>query len=746
MWFTAAGNQHRIAPRAIILLVFMHAFCANPVHAEVEPLEVSELVAFLNETEDGQKKPETKLNSAESTTSTPTKESAKRRRSYGTRNAKIQKTISLEPKKRTNNLPSKKDDGTVVQAQHVLPEPNKKSIVAATVAPQQTSELVRKAERLEVIKYDGVLLADAMRLFSDETGQNVICSAEAGKTEITAYLRNVAPLEALEAIVKANGLFFRTDEKSDIVRISTAKEYEKDLTNFREEQTRVFTLLYPNPVAVAQVISQVFGDRVELNTADTDIDDLVDLSQRFNRFDLVDGRSLGLGTFETNNQNATNLNRPSNALTGQGQLGGLQLGSSITDRTRRRATPRSPTKPSLNDLSAAEIQDLENQIAASGDISESDRARLMRRGEATIYVSTIRRNNQVVVRTGDPQSMVEIERLIAQLDVPTPTVLLEVKVLRVSLADGVNSAFEYFVGNDEVAADFSDANLVPDFPGGTTASRMLANGLGVSGAVPGALTFQVVDSNFQFRMQLLESQNRVTALATPLILTANNEVSRIFVGDTLPFTVGFTPSQVVGGFNSVTGAVAATPITELRDVGQSLLITPNINADRTVTLRVVEENSERVLGGASIPVPEADGAGVTSVQVDTVRRRTVSGTVVAQDGRAVALGGLIEEHVSDANDQVPTLGNIPGLGFLFRRKAANTSRSELVVVIRPYVFNTPSESAATTQAVLGELSMHPNSPDAMGSLNTYMPCPAVRSDAECLERANLFRFHNVTDQ
>ena len=622
-------------------------------------------------------------------------------------------------------------------------EPVGPSLGAASLhelpAPERA---VKRPDRLHLIQYDHVLLADAMRLFSEESGLNVICSSEAGKTEITAFLRDVAPLEALEAIVKANGLFFRPDEKSGIVRISTAAEYEKDLTSFREEQTKVFTLLYPNPVGVAQVIAQVFGNRVELSTADTDVDELVDLSQRFNRFDLVDGRSLGLGTFEAGEQaNTNNFGRSGNFMGGPQQLGGLPVGASVTDRSRSRATRTTPRDRPLDNLSASEIQNLENQLAENGNISEEDRTRLMRRGEATIYVSTIRRNNQVVVRTGDPQSMVEIEQLVQQLDVPTPTVLLEVKVLRVSLADGMDSAFEYFVGNSEVSGDFSDGSLTPNFPGANPASRILANGLGVSGSVPGALTFQVVDSNFQFRMQLLESQNRVTALATPLILTANNEVSRIFVGDTLPFTVGFTPSQVVGGFNSVSGAVAATPITELRDVGQSLLITPNINADRTVTLRVVEENSERVLGGASIPVPDVDGAGVTSVRVDTVRRRTVSGTVVAQDGMAVAMGGLIEEQVSDANDQIPVLGDIPGLGVLFRRESFHTTRSELVVVIRPYVFNTPSESAATTQTVLGDLSMHPNSPDAAGTLN--LPFKTIRSDAECLDRARMFQFHNV---
>lgn len=622
--------------------------------------------------------------------------------------------------------PVDKQDSSLVSPRNggILPKPNVK--------------------RLGLVQFEDVSLSEAMKLFSSETGLNVICSSDAGKELVTVYLRDVEPLAALDAIVKANGLFYRVDEQSEIVRIATAEEYEKDLTSFRDEKTRVFTLLYPNPVAVAQVISQVFGNRVELNMADADRHDLDDLSQRFNRFDLVDGRSLGLGSFE-NSDRPSSINNAAINSARNNQSGGVggSAQDNFTNGLASRNRMRSPEQDKMPDLTAAEIQTIEDRITAEGELRDAERADLMRRGQATIFVSTIRRNNQIVVRTGDSESMAEIERLVLQLDVPTPTVMLEVKVLRVSLADGVNSAFEYFAGGPDEAVEFSDGNLAPPFPGANAASRILTPPLGVSGSVPGALTFQIVDQNFQFRMQLLESQARVTALATPLILTANNEVSRIFVGDTLPFTVGFTPSQVVGGFNSVTGAVAATPITELRDVGQSLLITPNINADRTVTLRVVEENSERILGGASIPVPDVEGQGVTTVNVDTVRRRTVSGTVVAQDGMAVALGGLIEESVSDSRDQIPVLGDIPGLGILFRRQASHRTRSELVVVIRPYVFNTPSETAATSEMMLGELSTHPNSPGAAGTMNTFMPCEVVRSDAECVQRAELFRFHNV---
>ena len=613
---------------------------------------------------------------------------------------------------------------------------------------------------LRQVQFEDVSMADAMKVFAEETGLNIINSAEAGKTRITAFLKRVSAMDALDAIAKSNGLFYRKDEHSGIIRIATSKEYERDLSSFREEETKVFTLLYPNPVAVAQVIQQILGNRVQYNAASSDQTDLDDLSQRFNRFDLVDGRALGLGSLDSSSNNGSSSSRGGgsgsnslqlrganglNGINGGNGLNGFGGGSSTDSfgsgaRRNSQLNANGDNRP-LTDLSSEEIQRLENQMVDQGRINDGDRSELLERKAATIYVSTIRRNNQIIVRTGDLRSMEQIEQLIKQLDVPTPTVLLEVKVLRVHLTDGLNSAFEYFTKRDGVAGAMSDGNLTPSFPGGSTAARSLTSS--VAGQVPGALSFQMVDDNFQFRMQLLQSKNRVTALATPLILTANNEVSRIFVGDTLPFTVGFTPSQVVASVNAVNGAVAATPITELRDVGQSLLITPNINADRTVTLRVVEENSERILSGASIPIPATNGNGVSSVNVDTVRRRTVSGTIVAQDGMAVAMGGLIEEQVNDSRDQIPILGELPGVGFLFRRQSTNRIRTELVVVIRPYVFNTPSESAAASNELLSEFSLHPSRDGSENTMNTFLPCEVVRADPECCQRANLFRLHNV---
>ena len=154
------------------------------------------------------------------------------------------------------------------------------------------------AQRLSLVEYRDTPLSEAIRLFSEQTGLNVVASPDARKIPVSLYLRNVTAETALATLCKSNSLWFRQDAQSGVVTIYTTKEYQSDLASFREEQTEVFTLLYPNPVDVATAIRSIYGNRVVLNTESQWQDVYQDLEERFDRFDIVDGRSQGLGLFQ----------------------------------------------------------------------------------------------------------------------------------------------------------------------------------------------------------------------------------------------------------------------------------------------------------------------------------------------------------------------------------------------------------------------------------------------------------------
>ena len=603
-----------------------------------------------------------------------------------------------------------------------------------------SDKLVIPDKSIEMIDFRDQELGDAMRLFSEQSGINIVPSTEATKVKINLFLRDVKAMDVLENLTKTHDLYYRIDENSGVIRIHTTEEYEENLASFRDEQTRVFTLLYPNPVDAAVAIRDLFGDRVVLNFGVGDQDSVLDLVHRLNRFDLVDSRNLGLGSF----QGQTYGGRSFNSLNG---MGGFSTNPAYRN-SRNRAIDE--TEP-LSNLSSDEIQqliDAINERSTRNELPENlddPISKLLKERQATIYVTVVRRNNQVVVRTGDDATMKQIETLIQSLDVRTPLVLLELKVMRILLDDEFRSVFDYqYSDGSTTAGSFTTGDILP-----TPSDKFSGEAKKIASMIPGGsvlnqgdFTFQVVSNNFRARMQLLEDDNRVTILNSPLLLTANNEVSRIFIGETIPLTIGFSPTQIVGTSATSSNTIAGTPITELRDIGQSLLITPSINADRTVTLRVVQENAQRVVDGGKIPVLSLTNSTQEFV-VDTVTRSTVSGTFVAKDGLAVVMGGLIEDEISDQRQKVPGLGKLPVFGFFFRKQNTSRIRRELVVMIRPYVFNTPSESAAISQDLLQQLSVHPTALSGEQTLSTFSPDEVLQTELDDCGLHKFFQFHNI---
>jgi len=703
--------------------------------------------------------------------------------------------------------------GRAPAQQPVLPPPvangelvNQAPDANAPVLPQPralsgTGRAEEPGPPLELIEFRSLPLEEAMRLLSQQSGLKIVPSAAAAKTVVSMYLRDVGAMTALSALTQTHKLVYRQDEGTGIIRIYTVEENLRDVNCFREEQTRVFTLLYPNAVDAATAISDLYGDRVQLSLGD-EPDNIVieDLQNRFDRFDLVDQRTLGLGISQGGGFGGGGFGGGGfgggglgggfgggGFGGGQGGFGGGQGGfggggrggsgnrggftgqarnstfSRPNDTTRairdQQGVDGAATRVTrLEGFTPEELQAIENAAMGREGADRTALFQLLQRRPASIYVTIVRRNNQVIVRTSDPTTMQQICDLISHIDVPTPVVLLEVKVLSVDLRDDFNSMFDFqFTDGNTIAGGFSptatpnsgfvQGNILPPFADqlGGDARRFATIAPGPLGTIPPSnFLFQVVSDNFRWRMQLLESKGRVTELATPLLMTANNEVSRIFSGSSQPITIGFTPGAVVP--NAVAGAttVSPTPITVYQDIGTTLLITPNINADRTVTLRLLQERSNVRQNGTTIPIPNSNGIGFTAVPVDVVDRRMVSGTFVAKDNLAIAIGGLIEENISDDRDEVPVIGKIPYLGFFFRRQSTFRTRRELIFVIRPFVLSVPGESTEVSKSLLESISLHPNvTRKDLTTLGTYTAPEVIRPNPPETPLQNIFRVHTI---
>ncbi len=610
-----------------------------------------------------------------------------------------------------------------------------------------------KVDVMAFVQFSELPLLDALRMLANQSGNNYSASTEANKTLVNALLRNISANSVVEEICKSHNLWFKRDEVSQIIRIMSLKEFERDLVGFGEEQTEVFTLMYPNVAEIATSIADLFGDRVQLSLgAETIEEDARDLNGRFNRFDILQQRSQQL-----NGQQNNNALGGVNSIYGQGGFGnngngnGIGFGQNFGDgngsgfggngrnsffrqrnnqlQNQSNQTAEQEANPYRN-LTPEQAQRLELALAAPVPNANGEATvQALRQKPSNIFVTASRRNNMVVVRTADSRAMVDIRALIRRMDVPTPLVLLEVQVLSVRLGDDFRSVFDYQYGDGTTGGMFTQGNIERPLSGGAL--------LGGAGLNSGDMTFVVVSNNFRARMQLLEQKNRVVSVASPILLTANNEVSRLFLGEERPIVRNITSRSFIGD-----NTIANTPITEteFRSVGTTLLITPNINSDRTVTLRLLQENSVINAGAATIPVintnANSKANSVQNVPVDVVASRSVSGTFVAKDGMAVAIGGLIEDKKKLDRAQVPFIGRIPLVGTLFSRQEKGESREELVVVVKPHVISTPSEAEQISDNLLKKLSVNETSrlrelgllPKVAGELSSAPKARVVREE------------------
>jgi general secretion pathway protein D len=571
------------------------------------------------------------------------------------------------------------------------PAAGKSVLVPGSYTPLPAPEKMPDAF-LRYLECDKTPISILMRLIADQTGVNISSSdATAGKT-VSIFLRNIAAQDAVEEICRATSLWYRYDTKGNVIRITTMEEYTESLTTFREETTETFTLLYPNVMEVASAIYSLYPDRTLLSLGEKEFeeDDEYDLSRRFRRFRVIE---------ENGNSQFMEMQSPrttsSGSRSGAGAfsfsrgdvLSRLSQWDALGSRRQRMADGRG--------LSASEAK-LIDEALLGGDTNMWDTVKGRRLfGAANIFVSMSRKNNMLIVRTSDVKVMDEIRHLVKRLDVPTPMVLMEVKVLELDITDDFNASFEYsFNGRSKAVSGSKGENLFADIAQGASSA--------MDSFTP-TFAFKTLSSDLITKIELMQKDGKVKTLATPTLLSANNEVSRIFDGKEYPIVTGWT----VGETTSTQGVIENTEPTveiERKDVGNMLLITPSINSDRTVTLRLLQENSSISPEKVSIPVTGGKGE---NKEIEYVVSRSLAGTFVAKDGMAVMAGGLINEVESERYFRTPILGSVPLLGWLFRGTEKVKRRTELVVLIRPCVIMTPYEGGKASQELLKALSAHP---------------------------------------
>jgi len=528
---------------------------------------------------------------------------------------------------------------------------------------------------IQKLEFKQAKVVDAVRIISEMSGANIVTTNEAANQLVTIFLREVTVQEAIDTICKVTGLWYRKDSKTGVIRVMDSAEYQRDIVVFKNDKTRVFTLQNYNVKSAAQVIENLFGERVEL--------ELGDEGDSLDQF----GGSAGSSEGGNNNDNDSNNNRgSSNQSDAEGSGGsggsGAKIAENLSLSTEMLSAIQQRSSGGLDKISTLEL---------SGFL----------RKEAPIMITINQLHNLLIVRTSDAAALGEIARLIKKIDLKPAQVLLEMKILELAVGDSFKKVFDVdFTSSSTSSGPSTSADRNPLQPGGLLGPN-LALGLGNFGLEGGTLLFQAMSDNIRLRLQLLEENNLVNVLATPVLLASNNTRSRLFIGEERILVTGVNTTTTTGSSGVVSNIISAE--TELRDIGNTLLILPRINQDGTVTLSIQQDSSSVIVGGATIPVTGAGGT-VQAFPVDTVNTANLEGAFLAQDGLTVAVGGMIRSTVTDVDQRVPFISDIPLLGHVFERKVKENKKTELVLLITPHVFATEEDASKGAMQRMGEIT------------------------------------------
>ncbi|HQQ57984.1 MAG TPA: hypothetical protein PKV60_02005, partial [Thermomonas sp.] len=258
--------------------------------------------------------------------------------------------------------------------------------------------------------------------------------------------------------------------------------------------------------------------------------------------------------------------------------------------------------------------------------------------------------------------------LIQQMDKAPRQVMIEVTVAEVTLTDDQQFGVSWLAHN----ADLGKFN-------GNISSGKLAAATGGSG-----LSY-LLDIGGETRATLtaLASKNRITVLSTPRLMVKSGEDASIDVGTEVPTISAQATSGIQTGGN--TGIIQSI---QYRKTGILLNIKPVVYSDDRVDIELRQEVSEALPVGSD-----------SSVNSPAIFNRSVSTSLNLRDGSAILIGGLMSQRRTTGDSGVPFLKDVPILGNLFKSQTHGTNRTEMVLMIVPYILESDDQTAELTRSL-----------------------------------------------
>lgn len=294
------------------------------------------------------------------------------------------------------------------------------------------------------------------------------------------------------------------------------------------------------------------------------------------------------------------------------------------------------------------------------------------------------KNNALVILAA-AADYAQVEKAVQKLDVPPMQVLVEASIVEVTLSDELEYGLQWFFKNGH--GKFSSRGGLNIPPSGDVSS--------LSGVLeaPVDFTYRVFDAaGTRAILNAISGDSRIDVLSSPTLMVLDNNTATIRVGDQVPIrteeSTNLSSSTIddSGNFgNNVTSRI------QYRDTGVTLEVTPRVNAGGMVVMEVTQR------------VDDVDETTTSGIDSPTILQREITTAVAVQSGETIVLGGLIRENKEVADNGVPFLKDIPGLGYFFKNERTASSKTELVVMITPSAIANPNEARSVTEEYKSKL-------------------------------------------
>jgi type II secretory pathway component GspD/PulD (secretin) len=281
-----------------------------------------------------------------------------------------------------------------------------------------------------------------------------------------------------------------------------------------------------------------------------------------------------------------------------------------------------------------ELRTLKVQYSEPALVAEILGKHVSRGGKVTVLPQ-----RQMIVVEDTHEGMARIISLLHELDVQPRQIMIEAKILEITLDTSETFGIDW-----SKVFSANGVNAV-----GTT-------GLAAASGTPG-LVFNFVNKNVSAYLSALSNKGRVRTLATPKLLALENQEATTNIGDKLGYRLTTT-------INNVTSESI-----QFLETGVILRVTPSVDSDGRIVLRVRPEVS----------------SGSVQDGIPSKKTTEVSTQMVAEDGQAILIAGLIKATDGKRRIGVPLLGDVPGIGKLFSSSETTSGATETIVMITPRI-------------------------------------------------------------